>query len=506
MKNKKWRVIVLGAFILLLLLGGVMLKNIPRKTLTTSNEEKITKEKKAQSSSDKKTSFQNVGTDSFKEGNTDDYPIKNDSQGIYDLYLKMDSNGKFSVKANIEVKNIGEESWDHLVFYFLPNVFTEENKPEAMKHSGTVQMQKVTIDGSDISYTLEKDTLLIKMKNKMKKGESHQVSIQYQFTVPEDGYRFTRTKNGNYHLAQWYPMLANYTRGWIKHPYIPSSETYHTAHTDFTLNYQIPKGYILTSSSPKENSDAITGVVKANNVKEMFVGILKKQQVLQETIDGIQIRVFAPAGHKQELEKSFHTAKEVVRYFNQKIGKYPYPQLDVLLDDCASMEYPEIVTVGLTEEVTALEHMIAHEIAHQWFYGMVSEDPYTDGWLDEGLAELAAALFSHLAGGQSEEKSFEYATNLLNQTTEKSPSNLPLDQFPGYHAYVYLYGQPVIKLKEFFEEQGGLENGFEFLAAYFNKYKFKQVNTNEFVRFAETYFQLKNKDFFKSWLDINNEK
>ncbi|MGE8207286.1 M1 family metallopeptidase [Heyndrickxia sp. NPDC080065] len=497
MKNNKWRIKVSGICILLLLLGGFILKNTPHKTVTTDNEVKIAKGKKVDSNSDGNTSG---------EGNTNDYTIKNASQGIYDLNLKMDKNGKFSVKANIEVKNKGEESWDNLVFYFIPNVFTKENKPEKMKSAGTVHMQKVTLDGSDISYTLDKDTLLIKLTNKMVKGESHQVSIQYQFTVPDDGFRFTKTKNGNYHLAQWYPMLAYYTHGWLKHPYMPNSETYHTAHTDFTLSYQIPKGYIFTSTAPNENSDATSGEVKANNVKEMFVGILKNQEMQQETIDGIQIRVFAPAGHKQVLQKSFQTVKEVVHYYNQKIGKYPYPQLDVLLEeDSDSMEYPEIVTVGITDDQRGLNHTIAHEIAHQWFYGMVSEDPYTDGWLDEGLAELTAALYCYLAGGESAEKSFELATNLSNAITQPGPSNLPLDQFPEYHTYSYLYGQPVIMLKELFEEHGGLKNGFKFLAAYFNTYKFKEVNTNEFVHFAETYYHLKNRDFFMGWLDINKE-
>lgn len=503
MKYKKWRIIVIGIFILLLLVGSAMLIS-PHKIMKTSNKVEIPKEKKVDSSREKNISRKNVKTSSFKEGNTKDYPIKNDSQGIYDLSLKMDNGGKFSVKANIKVNNLGEEPWDTLVFYFIPNQFTKENKPENMKNAGTVKMQKVTLDGSDISYFLEKDTLLIKLKTKIVKGESHHVSIQYQFTVPDNGFRFTKTKNGDYHLAQWYPMLANYSNGWVKHPYMPSSETYHTAHTDFTLNYQIPKGYILTSSSPKENSNATSGVVKANNVKEMFVGILKNQQMLQDTIDGIQIRVFAPEGHKQVLQKSFQTVKKVIRYYNQKIGKYPYPQLDVLLGDSVSMEYPEIVTVGIEEE-TILNHSIAHEIAHQWFYGMVSEDPYTDGWLDEGLAELSAALFSYSAGGESVEKSFEFATNLSNTITQPGPSNLPLDQFPEYHTYAYLYGQPVIKLKELFEENGGLNNGFEFLSAYFNTYKFKQVNTNEFVRFTEAYYHIKNKDFFKNWLDINYE-
>ena len=44
------------------------------------------------------------------------------------------------------------------------------------------------------------------------------------------------------------------------------------------------------------------------------------------------------------------------------------------------MEYPELIfTMPLPE-------VIAHEIAHQWWYGLVGDDQYHDPWLDESFA------------------------------------------------------------------------------------------------------------------------
>ncbi|MFX3623602.1 MAG: M1 family aminopeptidase [Ectobacillus sp.] len=58
------------------------------------------------------------------------------------------------------------------------------------------------------------------------------------------------------------------------------------------------------------------------------------------------------------------------------------------------MEYPGAMLVGKTSQRNdILQHHIVHEIAHQWFYGVVSNDPYYHAWLDEGITAFATALF-----------------------------------------------------------------------------------------------------------------
>ena len=38
--------------------------------------------------------------------------------------------------------------------------------------------------------------------------------------------------------------------------------------------------------------------------------------------------------------------------------------------------------------------MLVHEVAHEWFYGMVGDDQFRDPWLDEAFATYAEALVS----------------------------------------------------------------------------------------------------------------
>jgi aminopeptidase N len=44
------------------------------------------------------------------------------------------------------------------------------------------------------------------------------------------------------------------------------------------------------------------------------------------------------------------------------------------------MEYPELIFT------MPFGNVVAHEIAHQWWYGLVGDDQYHDPWLDESFA------------------------------------------------------------------------------------------------------------------------
>lgn len=55
------------------------------------------------------------------------------------------------------------------------------------------------------------------------------------------------------------------------------------------------------------------------------------------------------------------------------------------------MEYPGIVTV--LDSIQDVSEIIAHGIAHQWFYGIVSNDAFHEPWVDEGMTQFATFLY-----------------------------------------------------------------------------------------------------------------
>ncbi|USG66381.1 hypothetical protein NDK47_03490 [Brevibacillus ruminantium] len=425
--------------------------------------------------------------------------VPDGSKARYHLSLRMDPQGTFTAEATIQVENRSADTWDSLVFYFIPNVFTRENKPPSIEGSADVRINRVEVNQKPAKYQLSSDTLALSLEKKMAPGEKGEVRVAYTFTVPEEGLRFDRMDQ-RYFLAQAYPMLATYHNGWNKQPYRVNGESYHTSHADFTLHYEVPPGYQVITSSDEDRAGAKTsGEVAVANVRELYVAVVKGLESLSQEKDGVQIRVFGEKAQQKQLEAVLQTATEALSLFSGKIGAYPHKQLDLLVDGRVSMEYPGVVTVVPQEDLASLRYTVVHEIAHQWFYGVVANDSYREGWLDEGFAELASAMFFMEHDNKSEQEVWARTKAAVNLARDM-PSNLALDEYDG-EVYGAVYAVPSLRLWELISTYGGITEGWRFLQTYYEQYAYKQVDTKEFIRFATAYFPVK-EHYFSKWLKL----
>ncbi|RUT45548.1 M1 family peptidase [Paenibacillus anaericanus] len=427
-----------------------------------------------------------------------DYKAMGKSAGTkseYTIDLKMDEAGNITVQANINITNTSEEDWSEVQLYFIPNMFTKESSP-LLEKPATVEIDSVKLNDVSVKHSLIGDTLAIPLNEPILPNGQTDVEVEYRFTMPEKGWRFTTYKN-NYYLAQWYPMVPTYRNGWNKEEYIPNAgETYHTTHSNFKLNYEIPDNFTFVSSYqndtfPSKNKDSIY----IENVKEVFIGILKEPIVSSMQVRNTEIRVFGFES-KTEARNVALLAEKALTYFQKNLGPYPYKQLDIIVNDTGEyqgMEYPGVVTVS--SPLVQLNRTVVHEIAHQWFYGIINNDPYYDAWLDEGITTFATALF------QSKEEGNELKLSLL-ANMEPYHSNLPLNQYPSDTRSYYIYYQSAYRLWEIFKQHGGVEQAELFLQDYYSLYKFKEVDTKEFVSFLKFELDLQDDSLLKNWLTL----
>jgi aminopeptidase N len=108
---------------------------------------------------------------------------------------------------------------------------------------------------------------------------------------------------------------------------------------------------------------------------------------VDERVDGIRIRVWwhTPRGRQRLLTD----AASAVRTLTRDAGPYRAHELDVVESDFhgfGGMEYPELVMTEIAPEATV------HEVAHQWWFGMVGDDEYAEPWLDESFASYSEHL------------------------------------------------------------------------------------------------------------------
>ncbi|WP_174733969.1 ABC transporter permease subunit [Mesobacillus harenae] len=437
-----------------------------------------------------------------------DIGVRNGSQAAYNLSLEMNKDGEFSTEAEINVKNQSGEKWDELVFYFIPNSFTEGHPFKNVKGFSAVDIRTVKIDGEQTEFSLAEDTLKIALDSPMKNREKRTVTVSYEFTVPEEGVRFS-TVRGNYYLAQWYPMLATYqNRAWNKEDYSDGLETFHTGFSDFNVEYSIPSGYSFVSTADKDGKlEGKSGKVEMEYVRDFFIAVVKDMDIYETESQGVNIRLFTRNNHDKDPEKALQLAKKALGFYQDNIGKYPHKQLDIMFDKGQFMEYPGIVTINpYIEDDKFYEISIVHEIAHQYFYGVVSNDPYNEAWLDEGFTEFATNMYFYLAEKQPLALAQRISENRMKSIEEKGlgrqHSNLPLHE--NKHSG-YIYGQPALKLTEMVKKNSyQRENEFdivvmEYLSDYYHQFRYKEVNTEEFLKFTMNYFKVP-RGSFTDWL------
>lgn len=413
------------------------------------------------------------------------------SRAEYDLSLRMVEKGVFSTSAIVTATNLSSDEWDKIVLYMIPNVFTKPENKQTYRKSAEFSIEVLRLNGKPASFHLEWDTLTLSLPQRLAPNGQAVIEIKYRFKVPENGFRFNQV-GGTSVLAQWYPMLATYNQGWNKEPYTRASESYHTDFSDFTLHYNLPEGMeLITSSDQDPGKTSGKGQLRGEHIKELLVAVTNDMTAISKQQDDLEIRVWGRTADQDRMKQALELAADAMEVFNTRIGPYPHKQVDLILNETGAMEYPGAVTVGMTGEEKAFRHAIVHELAHQWFYGVVSSDPYHEGWLDEGMTELATSLFLN---------DFSYAEQ--HYRPKSKASNLPLPEYQDSGILSSLYAQPTIRFKELLDTfDDGREKGFDFLRAYWTTYRNHQLDTKEFVRFAKTFFMMENDEFF-DWLKL----
>ena len=110
------------------------------------------------------------------------------------------------------------------------------------------------------------------------------------------------------------------------------------------------------------------------------------------TRDGIALRTLAFREDEKDWRVVNETVARAMDLYTRLAGPYVWPQFTYTEAFCGggAMEYNMLVMAEPEFRSTLfhfMENTIAHELAHNWFYGMIGTDERAFPWLDEGFAQ-----------------------------------------------------------------------------------------------------------------------
>ena len=182
--------------------------------------------------------------------------------------------------------------------------------------------------------------------------------------------------------------------GWNLSPFVDLGESFYSLVSDYRVTLdtpswlQTPATGVLVSSAKRGTRTVRTYV--AHQVRD-FEWAAARFRHLVGSAKGARVNVwYLPSlDIAAEAKQARVNAVRAMTTFSQDFGAYPYPEVDVVLSShhgFGGMEYPTIVFTEPTQKT------LVHELAHQWFYGVVGDDQFREPWLDESFATWGTNL------------------------------------------------------------------------------------------------------------------
>ncbi|SMP12239.1 Peptidase family M1 [Laceyella tengchongensis] len=417
-----------------------------------------------------------------------------------------------TAKMEVTVPNRQSETWREIYFHLYPNVFRkwkygEESKPSKPGH---IQVHQVKVNGQPVKEKLVRDEIMkVPLREPLTQSRTARITMDFTLRLPHGGTRLNTFKQTAF-LAQWYPMMAVKDQGgWQVEPYTTVGDPFYTEISDFTVTFRMPKGYRLISTGRNADTTSSVVTVKQDRVRD-FVAVLTKDYRKRSAKSGrIDVNLWYLPDMERSVKPLLEAAVQSMDFFGEIYGAYPYDEVDVVLGETgfgiAGMEYPGLITsiptMATEKGIQPAVSVVAHELAHQWWYGVVGNNQAKEPWLDEGLTTFSEFLFMKEKMKSDEQEFLRRATQKTNEIHQAAGITC-VDTLYSYPDMVYglmVYIRPAAMMFELMDEIGR-ENVLKIMRAYYEQYQFKTATTQDFIRVANRTAGKELTPFFHKWL------
>ena len=188
---------------------------------------------------------------------------------------------------------------------------------------------------------------------------------------------------------------------------------------------------------------------------------------------------------------------EALQWLDRIFGDYAYPHVTNLHRiEGGGTEFPMVVMNG-----SASQGLILHEVGHIYAHGILGNNEWLEGWLDEGLSSFQTDWYAEQAGGGAAVwEDAVLTTVLLDLQGVSEPVVLPAERYAEHAVYnqmVYTKGEVVLWM---LREMAGEEAFTRILRTYYDRYRFRHVDSGAFQGVAEEVLSTDLDWFFGPWL------
>lgn len=371
-------------------------------------------------------------------------------------------------------------------------------------------------NGKPVEFEVVGTILEVRLDEPIPAGGSAVFDMEFESQVPVQIRRSGRdnAEGVAYSMAQWYPKMCEYDyQGWHANPYI--GREFYGVWGDYDVNITIDKNFLIGGTGYLQNPDEI-----GYNYGEKKEKDRKKDKTLTWHFFAPNVHDFVWAADPEYTHDTFTREDGMVMHFfyqkndktedawsklpaimdkafgfiNKTYGHYPYRQYSFIQGGDGGMEYPMATLITGNRGLPSLVGVATHELMHSWFQMVLGTNESLYPWMDEGFTSFATEEITNFLRGQG----LIPGTAVANPHTgtvrgyanfalsgNEEPMSTHADHFITNQAYgVSSYTKGALFLVEL-QYILGKPTFDKAMLQYFDTWKFKHPNPNDFIRIME---------------------
>ena len=468
----------------------------------------------------------------FLVGCKSDLEKTSENLNTYHMNIVYNDDHTLDIEQTLEYTNRTEDTLENLKLHLYPRSFRQDSKVSVvstLNHAkcyyngesfGNLEISALSVNGIDTPITIngnDDDILDISFTDSLTPNETYNISISYKVTLPNINHRFGYGED-TINLGNFYPIACVYEDGeYVIDSYHYNGDPFYSDMANYNVTLTANNNLKLASTgnitSTTSNETSTTYNIKAKTVRDFAMVLSDKFSIVSGKIGNTIVNYYYYKN--QYPQEGLQAGIDSVTTFNNLFGEYPYDTLNIVESNFVhgGMEYPNLALISDAVDIQSdYINVIIHEVAHQWWYGIVGNNEVNYGWLDEGLTEYSTILF------YKENPSYNVNTEELIKNTTNSyvtfvdiytkvfgevdtSMNRKLNEYNNESEYVYIAYVKGMLIFDSLNEVLGDDKFIKCLQAYFEDNKFGISTPDRLIDSFEKASKSDLSSFFESWIN-----
>ena len=398
-------------------------------------------------------------------------------------------------------------------------------------------VRDVRIDGTPVTaiYPFAPDSTIVRfvLPRPLAPGESLSAQMSWD-ARPSTTPRRQGRQGRRFDFAQWYPKVVVYDRyGWEEHPLYPGGEFY-GEFASFLVDLDVPDDQVVGSTgvpvcgdpgweranrdrshpveyqrdyygsrTPAPNCEGAAPGRKrirwyAEDVHHFAMSLNPAYRYEGGHFGTVAVHVlYQPGddttwGHGVAVQRT----ETALTWLDRLYGPFAWPQItNVHRIEGGGTEFPMMIMDG-----SADQGLIVHELGHNYTMGILANNEWKEGWLDEGFTSFQTDWFWEVVGKPAAYPAIESGILQLDLDDYSEPPSLPGEDYRDFNSYntaIYTRGELFFQQLRYIV---GDPTMHRILQTFYQRWKLKHVDEAAFRAVAEEVSRQDLSTFFAQWL------